>query len=103
MLIPTVPNDRWSLDFVSDQLIDCRRFRILTIVDSCTRESLALVADTSLSGVRLAPAFSVLTFDATEFQSENALNMNSSRSGTIEHAKGPGEPNQGAKGALGPV
>jgi putative transposase len=48
------PNDRWSLDFVSDQLTDCRRFRILTIVDDCTRESLALVADTSLSGVRVA-------------------------------------------------
>jgi len=54
MLIPMAPNDRWSLDFVSDQLTDCRRFRILTIVDDCTRESLALVADTSLSGVRVA-------------------------------------------------
>jgi putative transposase len=33
MLVPTVPNDRRSLDFVSDQLTNCRRFRILTIVD----------------------------------------------------------------------
>jgi transposase InsO family protein len=32
----------------------CRRFRILTIVDDRTRECLALVADTSLSGARLA-------------------------------------------------
>jgi putative transposase len=54
MLIPMAPNDRWSLDFVSDQLTDCRRFRILTVVDDCTRESAALVADTSLSGVRVA-------------------------------------------------
>jgi putative transposase len=46
------PNDRWSLDFASDQLTDGRRFRILTVVDDCTRECLALVADTSLSGVR---------------------------------------------------
>src|SRR5438067_1761562 len=30
MLIPMAPNDRWSLDFVSDQLTDGRRFRILT-------------------------------------------------------------------------
>jgi putative transposase len=44
----------WSLDFVSDQLIDGRRFRILTVVDDCTRECLALVADTSLSGIQLA-------------------------------------------------
>jgi putative transposase len=53
MPVPMAPNDR-SLDFVSDQLTDCRRFRILTIVDHCTRESPALVAHTSLSGVRVA-------------------------------------------------
>src|ERR1700749_4229272 len=54
MLVPMAPDERWSLDFVSDQLTDCRRFRILTILDDCTRESLALVDDTSLSGVRVA-------------------------------------------------
>ena len=54
MLVPMMPNDRWSLDFVSDQLTDGRRFRILTVVDDCTRECLALVADTSLSGIRVA-------------------------------------------------
>lgn len=54
MLVPLAPGRRWSLDFVSDQLEDGRRFRILTIVDDCTRENLALVADTSLSGVRVA-------------------------------------------------
>lgn len=51
---PSAPNQRWSLDFVSDQLTDCRRFRILAVVDDCTRECLALVADTSLSGRRVA-------------------------------------------------
>ena len=45
---PLPPNQRWSLDFVSDQMTDGRRFRILTVVDNCTRECLALVADTSL-------------------------------------------------------
>ena len=54
MLIPLAANDRWSLDFVSDQLTDGRRFRVLTVVDDCTRECLALVADTSLSGLRVA-------------------------------------------------
>jgi putative transposase len=48
------PNQRWSLDFVSDQMTDGRRFRILTVVDNCTRECLALVADTSISGLRVA-------------------------------------------------
>ncbi len=51
---PLVANQRWSLDFVSDQLTDGRRFRILTVIDDCTRECLALVADTSLSGLRVA-------------------------------------------------
>jgi transposase InsO family protein len=54
MTVPMAPNDRWSLDFVSDQLTDGRRFRVLTVVDDCTRECLALVADTSLSGTRAA-------------------------------------------------
>jgi putative transposase len=54
MLVPALPNQRWSLDFVSDQLTDGRRFRVLTVVDDCTRECLALVADTSLSGLRVA-------------------------------------------------
>lgn len=48
------PHDRWDLDFVSDQLTDGRRFRILTIVDNCSRENIQLIADTSLSGVRVA-------------------------------------------------
>ncbi|MGO6733699.1 DDE-type integrase/transposase/recombinase, partial [Rhizobium ruizarguesonis] len=54
MLVPMVANDRWSLDFVSDQFTDGRRLRILTVVDDCTRECLALVSDTSLSGLRVA-------------------------------------------------
>lgn len=48
------PSDRWSLDFVADMLGNGRRLRILAVVDGGTRESLALVADTSLSGLRVA-------------------------------------------------
>lgn len=54
LAVPMARNQRWSLDFVSDALADGRRFRTLTIVDDFTRECLALVADTSLSGVRVA-------------------------------------------------
>lgn len=54
MTIPQAPNQRWSLDFVTDALADGRRFRMLAVVDDFTRECLALVADTSLSGRRLA-------------------------------------------------
>jgi len=54
MLTPLTPNQRWSLDFVSGQFTCGRRFRMLTVVNDCTRECLTLVADTSLSGVRVA-------------------------------------------------
>ena len=53
MALPQGPNQRWSLDFVSDTLTDSRRFRILAVVDDFTRECIALVADTSLSGIRV--------------------------------------------------
>jgi putative transposase len=53
MSLPQGPNQRWSLDFVSDTLSDSRRFRILTVVDDYSRECLCLVADTSLSGLRV--------------------------------------------------
>jgi putative transposase len=56
----TLPNDRWSLDFVSDQLVSGRRFRILAIYDDCTRECLAAVADVSLSGRRVARELDLL-------------------------------------------
>src|SRR5258708_38741482 len=54
MAIPQGPNQRWSLDFLSDTLADGRRFRILAIVDDFTRKCLVLVADTSLPGLRVA-------------------------------------------------
>jgi putative transposase len=54
MALPQGPNQRWSLDFLSDAFTDGRRFRILAIVDDFTRECLALAADTSLPGLRVA-------------------------------------------------
>ena len=48
-----LPNQRWSLDFVHDQLVTGRRFRVLNVVDDVTRECLAAVPDTSISGKRV--------------------------------------------------
>lgn len=53
MKAPDRPNACWSLDFVHDQMTDGRRFRMLCVVDECTRECLALVPDTSISGQRV--------------------------------------------------
>ncbi len=54
MAIPQDPNQRWSLDFVSDALVDGRRFRILCVIDDFSRECLATVVDNSISGERVA-------------------------------------------------
>jgi putative transposase len=54
ILVEAKVNARWSLDFVHDQLAHGRRFRILNIVDEVTRECLAAIPDTSISGRRVA-------------------------------------------------
>ncbi|WP_209835617.1 IS3 family transposase [Ruegeria sp. HKCCE3926] len=53
ILVPDRANQRWSLEFVSDAFEDGRRFRVLCIMDDCTREALATVVDRSLSGARM--------------------------------------------------
>jgi transposase InsO family protein len=60
ILIEARPNARWSLDFVHDQFGCGRRFRILNIVDDVTRECLAAIPDTSISGKRVARELSTL-------------------------------------------
>ncbi len=106
MVLPLLPNQRWSLDFVSDQLTDGRRFRIMTVVDDCTRECLALIADTSLSGARVARELATL-FDArgkpqtvvsdngTEFTSNAILKFVDDRKFDW-HYIAPGKPTQNA-------
>jgi putative transposase len=80
MTLPQGPNHRWSLDFVSDTLTDSRRFRMLAVVDDFTRECIALVADTSLSGTRVGreldaviarrgPPLTIVSDNGTEFTS----------------------------------
>jgi putative transposase len=61
MLLPERINQRWSLDFIADTLSDGRRFRILCVVDDFSRECLACVVDTSLSGVRVVRELERLT------------------------------------------
>ena len=50
ILIEARATARWSLDFVHDQCACGRRFRVLNVVDDATRECLAAIPDTSISG-----------------------------------------------------
>ncbi len=54
LLVEARPNARWSLDFVHDQFGSGRRFRILNVIDDVTKECLAAIPDTSISGRRVA-------------------------------------------------
>jgi putative transposase len=47
------PQERWSLDFLTDGLADGRRFRVLTIVDNVSRVSPAIEVGVSLTGERV--------------------------------------------------
>jgi len=60
IVVAAQANARWSVDFVHDQLATGRRFRILNIVDDVTRECLAAVPDTSISGRRVARELSTV-------------------------------------------
>ena len=51
--VPTGPNQEWELDFVSDQLLNERCFKVLTIVDLWDRMSPALEVDGALTGNRV--------------------------------------------------
>lgn len=53
LAVPTRITERWSVDFVSDQLANGRRFRVFNIVDDFSRECVAQIADFSISGLRL--------------------------------------------------
>jgi putative transposase len=101
---PRVANQRWSLDFVSDRMTDGRRFRILTVIDNCTRECLALVADTSLSGRRVARELdaiivrrgrpeTIVSDSGTELTS-NAILSWADETGAGWHYIAPGKPQQ---------
>jgi len=47
-------NQCWSMDFMSDELFDGRRIRVLTLVDNHTRESLAIHVAQRIRGMEVA-------------------------------------------------
>jgi putative transposase len=104
MPIPNGPSKRWSLDFVSDVFSPARRFRMLCIIDDYTRECLALVADTSLSGARVARELdriirlygrpdTIVSDNGTEFTSKAILGWQT-KTGIAWHYIAPGKPQQ---------
>ena len=94
------------MDFVSDQLSNGRRFRLLTVVDDCTRECRGIVADFSLSGERVTRCLdqmfdyfgapqSILTDNGTEFTSTAMFGWIQDKP-TKHHFIEPGKPSLNA-------
>ncbi len=54
MIVPSRSNQRWSMDFVSDQLSNGRRFRVLNIVDDYTKEMVGQLISVSITGQQVA-------------------------------------------------
>jgi putative transposase len=78
--MPAGPTERWSMDFVHDILADGRPFRILTVVDTWSRQSPVLEAGFRMSGETVSRALdgvlgegprprSITVDHGTEFQS----------------------------------
>jgi putative transposase len=104
ILVEAKANARWSLDFVHDQLTGGRRFRILNVVDDVTRECLAAIPDTSISGQRVARELTALigrrgrpgmivSANGTEFTSTTVLGW--AQDHRVDwHYIAPGKPTQ---------
>ena len=104
ILVPDQTNVGWSLDFVSDAFTDGRRFRVLAVVDDFSRECLALVVDTSLSGWRVTrelDAFMAVRGKPSTIVSDNRTELPSmavlkwcQQTGVEWHTIAPGKPMQ---------
>jgi len=102
----TIPNEVWSMDFVSDALFDGRRLRALTLLDIYTREALAIEADQGIKGeqvvaildavvaVRQAPK-RIRVDNGPEFVS-NALDRWAYEHGVTLDISRPGKPTDNA-------
>jgi putative transposase len=103
---PTRPNERWSMDFVSDVLTPHKRIKMLTLVDDFTRECPRIEVDFSISGHRVArvldeiahtrplPRF-IVSDNGPEFISQ-ALDEWAHRNGVKLDFIDPGKPTQNA-------
>jgi len=97
-------NQVWSLDFLSDALSEGRRFRVLGVMDQCSRECLTLVADTSIGGMRVVRELDslvqrhgkplcIVSDNGTELTSRAVL-MWAQQSGVEWHYITPGKPRE---------
>lgn len=102
----TAPNERWSLDFMHDRLVNGRQFRALTIGDNFTKECLALEIAHSLGSADVIRAFEAIAFErglpettrfdnGSEFSSHKMLRWAAEHNIELQFIQ-PGKPTQNA-------
>ncbi|WP_407702708.1 IS3 family transposase [Sulfurivirga caldicuralii] len=103
MVVPTRPDERWSMDFVSDALINDYRFRVLNIVDDFTKECVGQLVAPSITGQAVVRFLSslkrrpktVVVDNGAEFTSKAMLRWGQ-ETGVKLHFIQPGKPTQNA-------
>jgi putative transposase len=104
--VPSTVNERWSVDFVSDQLANGRRFRVFNVVDDFSRECIMQIVDFSIGGERLVreldrlaesrPLPKKIVMDNGPELTSKAMFLWSKRTGVRLHFIQPGKPTQNA-------
>ena len=106
MAVPKQVNERWSMDFVSDQLANGGRVRVLNVVDDYSRECVGQLVDVSIAGARVARSLSdlaarrglprvIVCDNGPEFTSK-AMFFWAKDAGVRLHVIQPGKPTQNA-------
>lgn len=106
MMVPEDPNERWSLDFVSDTLYTGRRYRTLNVVDNHTRECVGIEVDFSLPAQRVTRALermiwwygkpeTIVSDNGPEFRAKHTQRW-AQKNGITWHFIDPGKPMQNA-------
>ncbi len=106
MIVPKRPNERWSADFVHDQLADGRRIRILNVVDDYSRLCVGQLVDVCISGARMVRWLDeiierrgrprTLVLDNGPEMTSKAMFFWSQKRGVKLHFIQPGKPTQNA-------
>lgn len=106
MQVPAAPNERWSMDFVSDSLASGRRFRTLNVVDDCTRECMAIETAFGLPSTKVTRTLDRLIWrfgkpkeivcdNGPEYRSKHTQKW-AEKNGVTLHYIEPGKPIQNA-------
>jgi putative transposase len=104
--VPDRVNERWSVDYVSDQLANGRRFRVFNVVDDFSRECVMQIVDFTIGGHRLVreldqlsdsrPLPERIVLDNGPELTSKAMFFWAKRRGVKLHFIQPGKPTQNA-------